>query len=146
MAVDSKPRLGGWLLVPLAWLTFSILSMILVLIMYGGSLFGPALHGASFSPPSSALLLWGAFLLTTIVMLSYSAWIAWMFCKRSKRLPRHYIIWLLLNVLLALKAFIFSPVEDSVVVNSLLIALLAASLFVPYFKRSQRVKNTFIGS
>lgn len=146
MAVDAKPRLGGWLLVPLAWLTFSILSMILVLIMYGGALFGPTLRGASFSPPSSALLLWGAFLLTTTVMLSYSAWIAWLFCKRSPRLPRHYIIWLLLNVLLALKAFIFSPVEDSVVVNSLLIALLAASLFVPYFKRSQRVKNTFIAS
>lgn len=144
MAVDSKPRLGGWLLVPLAWLTFSLLSMILVLIMYGGGLIGPALRGALSSLPSSALVQWGAFLLTTILMLSYSTWITWIFCKRSPRLPRHYIILLLLNVLLALKAFLFAPVEDSAVVNSLLLALVAASVFVPYFKRSQRVKNTFI--
>ncbi|WP_421504571.1 DUF2569 domain-containing protein [Erwinia rhapontici] len=144
MPVNSKPRLGGWLFVPLTWLVLVVMNMIMVLIIYGGGLIGPAFRSALTNLPSSALLLWGAFLLTTILMLSYSTWIIWMFCKRSPRLPRHYIIWLLINVLLALKAFLFAPVEDSAVVNSLLLALLAASVFVPYFKRSQRVKNTFI--
>lgn len=144
MAVNSKPRLGGWLLVPLAWLIVTLLASSLVMTMYVGALFGPALHNASFSSPQLALLQWGASLVTSVLMLAYTAWITWLFCKRSLRVPRHYIIWLLLNVVLALKTFVLSPVSDNLALRTLLFALLAASVFVPYFKRSQRVKNTFI--
>ncbi|WP_252342257.1 DUF2569 family protein, partial [Escherichia coli] len=57
---------------------------------------------------------------------------------------KHYIIWLLISVLLAVKAFAFSPVEDGIAVRQLLFTLLATALIVPYFKRSSRVKATFV--
>lgn len=144
MAVDSKPRLGGWLLVALAWLIVTLLASCLVVTIYVSTLCDLALRDASYTPPHQVLWQWGASLITSALMLAYSAWITWIFCKRSQRLPRHYMIWLLLNVVLALKTFVFSPVSDGLAIRTLLFALLAASILVPYFKRSQRVKNTFI--
>jgi len=47
-------------------------------------------------------------------------------------------------VLLALKTFAFTPVADSRALQTLLLSLLAAAIFAPYFKRSKRVKTTFI--
>ncbi|WP_338507471.1 DUF2569 domain-containing protein [Erwinia aphidicola] len=144
MAVDTKPRLAGWLLVPLAWLIMTLLTNALVMAMYLSALLDPAMRNALFSHESNALWQWGASLLTSTVVWCYSAWVTWIFCQRSRRLPRHYILWLLLTVLLAVKTFAFSPVADGAAIRTLLIALLAAAVLVPYFKRSQRVKNTFI--
>ena len=42
------------------------------------------------------------------------------------------------------KAFAFSPVSDALALRQLLVPLLVTALFVPYFKRSARVKNTFV--
>ena len=55
-----------------------------------------------------------------------------------------YIIWLLITLLLAIKAFAFSPVSDVLALRQLLFPLLAAALLAPYFRRSQRVKRTFV--
>ncbi len=46
-------------------------------------------------------------------------------------MPKHYIIWLLV-VLLAVKAFAFSPVSDAFAVRQLLFPLLAAASVLPY--------------
>ncbi|MCK8282613.1 DUF2569 domain-containing protein, partial [Erwinia amylovora] len=96
------------------------------------------------SHPQAAFLQWTASLLTSLRVWGYSVWVTWMFCKRSRRLPRHYIIWLLLSVILALNTFVFSPVSDGAAIRNLRCALLAASVLVPYFRRSRRVKATFI--
>lgn len=42
--VDSKPRIAGWLLVPLAWLIIALLASALVMTMYIGALAGPAIE------------------------------------------------------------------------------------------------------
>ncbi|PCO16684.1 hypothetical protein CQA18_24800, partial [Enterobacter hormaechei] len=63
--------------------------------------------------------------------------------KRRRCVPKHYIIWLLISVLLAVKAFAFSPVEDGIAVRQLLFTLLATALIVPYFKRSSRLTIAF---
>lgn len=144
MAVDHQTRLGGWLLVPLAWLILTLLTSALVMAMYLSALFDPSMRSALFSHPQAAFLQWSASLLTSLLVWGYSVWVTWMFCKRSRRLPRHYIIWLLLSVILALKTFVFSPVSDGAAIRNLLCALLAASVLVPYFRRSRRVKATFI--
>ncbi|MFS2223127.1 DUF2569 domain-containing protein [Pantoea sp. B65] len=141
---SSAPRIGGWLIVPLAWLLMTLLTSALVLAMYLSALVNPELRQALLHNTQAFTLQWSLSLLTSLVVWIYSIWVTWMFCKRSRRLPRHYIIWLLLTVVLAIKTFAFSPVSDSAAIRTLLIALLAASLLVPYFKRSQRVKNTFI--
>ncbi|MEN5015620.1 DUF2569 domain-containing protein [Erwinia sp. Eh17-17] len=137
MTVNSKPRLGGWLMVPLAWLIVTLLASALVITLL-------VLRPVPMSAPQPVLLQWGASLATSALMLVYTAWITWIFCQRSQRLPRHYTLWLLLNVVLAVKTFVYSPVSDNLALRTLLFALLAASILVPYFKRSQRVKTTFI--
>ena len=145
MIVVSKPRIGGWLLLPLAWLLMTLLSSALVMIVYLSALFNPEMRDQLLLQQGGFQLTWGLSLLTSILVLGYSGWVSWMFFKRSRRLPRHYIIWLLLTVLLAIKSFAFTPVADSSAVQALLISLLAAAIFVPYFKRSRRVKETFVG-
>jgi hypothetical protein len=45
--------------------------------------------------------------------------------------PKHYIIWLLISVLLAVKAFAFSPVSDALAVRQLLFPLLARRCWSP---------------
>lgn len=58
-------------------------------------------------------------------------------------LPKLFLLWLLITVIPAVKAFAFAPVPDEVAVRSLGWPLLMAALLVPYIKRSQRVKGTF---
>lgn len=140
----TAPRIGGWLLLPLAWLIMTMLTCALVLAMYLSPLFNPAWRVTLFSHGSILMTQWAVSLLTAAAVWLYSVWVMWMFCKRSRRLPRHYVIWLLVTVLLALKTFAFTPVSDAKAIQTLLLSLLAAAVFVPYFKRSQRVKQTFV--
>jgi len=144
VAVNSQTRIGGWLLLPLAWLLMTLLSTTLVMFMFISALLDPALRNELFNLQSNVLYQWGFSVLTSVLVWCYSVWVTLLFFKRSQRLPRHYIIWLLLTVLLALKVFAFSPVTDAKAVQTLLIALLAAAALVPYFKRARRVKTTFI--
>ncbi|WP_338563390.1 DUF2569 domain-containing protein [Erwinia sp. E_sp_B04_7] len=144
MAAQPTPRIAGLLLVPLAWLIMTMLTSAVVVAMYLSALLTPELRSALFNNTHSFTLQWSISLLTSLVVWCYSIWVTWIFCKRSRRLPRHYIIWLLVTVLLAIKTFAFSPVSDAAAIRTLLIALLAAAVLVPYFKRSQRVKTTFI--
>ncbi|WP_067710439.1 DUF2569 domain-containing protein [Erwinia sp. HDF1-3R] len=146
MSDDSKVRISGLLLVPLAWLIMTMLTSALMVAMYLSALLTPALRAALFTNTHAFALQWSISLVTSLVVLGYSLWVTWIFCRRSRRLPRHYIIWLLLTVVLAMKTFAFSPVSDDAALRALLLSLLAAALFVPYFKRSARVKNTFIES
>lgn len=141
---DSKPRIAGLLLVPLAWLLMTLLTSALVVAMYLSALLTPELRTALFHNTPTFTLQWSISLLTSMVVWCYSLWVTWIFCKRSRRLPKQYILWLLLTVALAIKAFAFSPVSDATAIRTLLISLLAAAVLVPYFKRSQRVKETFI--
>ncbi|AIR86439.1 DUF2569 domain-containing protein [Pantoea sp. JGM49] len=140
----NPPRIAGWLLLPLAWLIMTMLTSALVVAMYLSPLFDTELRTTLFTHASQLFTQWAISLLTAGVVWVYSIWVCWMFCKRSRRLPRHYILWLLMTVLLALKTFAFTPVADNKAIQTLLLSLLAAAVFVPYFKRSQRVKETFI--
>ncbi|MET3075031.1 DUF2569 domain-containing protein [Pantoea leporis] len=140
----NPPRIAGWLLLPLAWLIMTMLTSALVVAMYLSPLFKPELRTTLFSHGGTLLMQWSISLLTAAVVWAYSIWVCWIFCKRSRRLPRHYILWLLMTILLALKTFAFTPVADGKAIQTLLLSLLAAAVFVPYFKRSQRVKQTFI--
>lgn len=139
-----SPRIGGWLLLPLAWLIMTMLTSALVVALYLRPLFDSELRTTLFSHANLLLSQWLVSLLTAAAVWLYSIWVCWIFCRRSRRLPRHYTIWLLMTVVLALKTFAFTPVADGKALQTLLLTLLAAALFVPYFKRSRRVKQTFI--
>ena len=89
-------------------------------------------------------MLWYVSLFSAALMWAYTLWLTIGFFKRQSKVPKHYIIWLLISVLLVLKSFAFSPVSDDTIVRQLVFQLIAAALFAPYFKRSSRVKLTFV--
>ena len=119
MTTTTPQRIGGWLLGPLAWLLVALLSTTLALLLYTAALSSPQTFQTLGEQALTTQILWGVSFITAI-------------------------IWLLISVLLAVKAFAFSPVEDGIAVRQLLFTLLATALIVPYFKRSSRVKATFV--
>ena len=144
MSSDSAERIGGWLLGPLAWLLVALLSASLSLLIFANALMAPQTFSLLSAMSAGNLILWIASLLFAVAMWYYTLWLTLAFFKRRKVVPKHYIIWLLISLLLAIKAFAFSPISDVLALRQLLFPLLAAVLLVPYFKRSERVKRTFV--
>ncbi|HDT5518662.1 DUF2569 domain-containing protein [Klebsiella aerogenes] len=144
MSSQSAERIGGWLLAPLAWLLLALLSTSLSLILYANALMAPQTWALLKAMSFSHLALWLASLLFAVAMWYYTLWLTIAFFKRRAVVPKHYIIWLLISLLLAIKAFAFSPISDLLAMRQLLFPLLAAALFAPYFRRSARVKRTFV--
>ncbi len=144
MSVKPGERIGGWLLAPLAWLLLALFSASLSLLIYAGALMTPEALSSLNEQSTGYITLWIASFAFAVAMWYYTLWLTIAFFKRRKSVPRHYIIWLLISVLLAIKAFAFSPVNDMLAMKQLLFPLLAAALLAPYFRRSQRVKNTFV--
>ncbi len=144
MSSQSAERIGGWLLAPLAWLLLALLSTSLSLILYANALMAPQTWALLKAMSFGHLALWLASLLFAVAMWYYTLWLTIAFFKRRAVVPKHYIIWLLISLLLAIKAFAFSPISDLLAMRQLLFPLLAAALFAPYFRRSSRVKRTFV--
>lgn len=144
MTTTPPQRIGGWLLGPLAWLLVALLSASLALLLYVMALATPQTFKTLSGQETGNLLLWGISFITAIAMWYYTLWLTIAFFKRRRCVPKHYIIWLLVSVLLAVKAFAFSPVSDAFAVRQLLFPLLATALIVPYLKRSARVKTTLL--
>ncbi|HKN05556.1 MAG TPA: DUF2569 domain-containing protein [Buttiauxella sp.] len=138
------PRIAGWLLAPLAWLLMTLLSSTIALAIYLMMLISPESHRLMSAQGPKMVILWYTSIACAIAMWGYTMWLTIAFFKRRKNVVRHYILWLLLSVLLAIKTFAFSPVSDTLALRQLMFPLLAAALLVPYLKRSQRVKQTFI--
>ncbi|MEW5559863.1 DUF2569 domain-containing protein [Enterobacter asburiae] len=140
MTTEPTERIGGWLLAPLAWLIVALISVTLTTLNFIGVLFVANLKVLS----TTNLVLIGFSLLFGLAMWCYTLWLTAAFFKRRRLVPKHYIIWLLIMVLLAVKTFAFAPVSDALALRQLLFPLLATALLVPYFKRSERVKRTFV--
>ncbi|HDH9217914.1 TPA: DUF2569 domain-containing protein, partial [Escherichia coli] len=86
---------------------------------------------------------WYLSALTTWVMFAFTLYLIRQFFYRAKNFPRLFIIWLMINLLLAIKSFGFAPVDDQLAVKSLLWSVASTVCFVPYIKYSKRVRETF---
>lgn len=144
MSENSAERIGGWLLGPLAWLLVALISISLQLLMFANALLNPKIISLLKAQSGGNLALWVLSLAFVIAMWYYTLWLTIAFFKRRKNVPKHYIIWLLVSLLLAIKAFAFAPVSDVLALRQLLLPLAAAALIVPYLKRSARVQRTFV--
>ncbi|MFU0912272.1 DUF2569 domain-containing protein [Kluyvera intermedia] len=143
MSDNSAERIGGWLLGPLAWLIVQLISVSVTLFKFATVLFAPQTLSLLKDLGTSNIVLLALSFISFIAMWYYTLWLTFAFFKRRSKVPKHFIIWLMVGVLLAVKAFAFSPIADDLAVRQLLLPLLAAALIVPYLKRSTRVKRTF---
>ena len=146
MTATPAMRIGGWLLAPLAWLLMTLLSTSIAVAFFLLAVASPQTHQALGAQGGQTVAMWYLSFACAAAMWGYTLWLTVAFFKRRQGVPKHYIIWLLLTVLLAIKAFAFSPVSDALAVRQLLFPLLAAALLVPYFKRSKRVQQTFVNA
>ncbi|MEQ6276841.1 DUF2569 domain-containing protein [Kluyvera cryocrescens] len=143
MSDISAERIGGWLLGPLAWLIVQLISISVTLVKFTYVLFSPQTLALLKDLGTSNVTLLALSFISFVAMWYYTMWLTVAFFRRRSNVPKHYIIWLMVGVILAVKAFAFSPIADDLAVRQLLLPLLAAALIVPYFKRSTRVKRTF---
>ena len=146
MSQAEYTRIGGWLLAPMAYLIVTLLSASLMLLLYGMAIFVPESREYLLTNAQAFSMQWYFSVLTTLAMWCFTLWLLWLFCHRAQRFPKLVLLWLLITVLLAVKAFAFAPVPDELAVRSLGWPLLMAALLVPYMKRSKRVKGTFTES
>ena len=143
MSDISAERIGGWLLGPLAWLIVQLISISVTLVKFTYVLFSPQTLALLKDLGTSNVTLLALSFISFVAMWYYTMWLTVAFFRRRSNVPKHYIIWLMVGVILAVKAFAFSPIADDLAVRQLLLPLLAAALIVPYFKRSTRGKRTF---
>jgi hypothetical protein len=108
MTSQSAERIGGWLLAPLAWLLVALLSASLSLLFFANALMSPQTYALLRAMSTGHMALWVASLLFALAMWYYTLWLTIAFFKRRSLVPKHYIIWLLITLLLAIKAFAFS--------------------------------------
>lgn len=108
MTSQSAERIGGWLLAPLAWLLVALLSASLSLLFFANALMSPQTYTLLRAMSAGHMALWVASLLFALAMWYYTLWLTIAFFKRRSVVPKHYIIWLLITLLLAIKAFAFS--------------------------------------
>jgi hypothetical protein len=104
MTSQSAERIGGWLLAPLAWLLVALLSASLSLLFFANALMSPQTYALLRAMSTGHMALWVASLLFALAMWYYTLWLTIAFFKRRSLVPKHYIIWLLITLLLAIKA------------------------------------------
>ncbi|HCH51748.1 MAG TPA: DUF2569 domain-containing protein [Proteus sp.] len=138
---SSRAPITGWLLAPLAYMLLSIIGSGLMSVLYVIKYFSDfsILHQLPIHLMSS----WYLSALTTWVMFAFTLYLIRQFFYRAKNFPRLFIIWLMINLLLAIKSFGFAPVDDQLAVKSLLWSVASTVCFVPYIKYSKRVRETF---
>ena len=136
-------KIGGWLWLPVVYLILALISAGLMIVIYVLAL---ANHWQAFIQALRTPMFgvqWFASMATAFAMWVFSFWVLRLLLRRSQRFPKMFILWLLVGVLLALKAFAFSPITDALALRTLYWPLLAAAVGVPYIKRSLRVRQTF---
>ncbi len=144
MTTTHTPRIGGWLFAALAWLLLTLLSSTIALVLFGIALTNTNAHAALSLQPGPQVVMWYLSLACALAMWCYTLWLCAAFFQRRRLVRKHYILWLLICVLLALKSFAFTPVTDDIALRQLIFPLIAAALLAPYFRHSSRVKTTFV--
>jgi hypothetical protein len=154
----NEPRgIGGWLVLP-------ALGLIITPFRMGFQFYRdmlPALAPETWSAltdSSSAAYhsLWAPVLIFEVVvniaLFFYTLWVLWLFFKKSKRVPRLFIIWLAslaatqtIDLLLTNQIpAVASQPTDPESIKDVARSIIGAAIWIPYFMNSKRVYNTFV--
>ena len=114
--VEKNPQykeLGGWLIFPALGLITSVL----------------------YSAPFARLI--------NAVLLVYVLFVGYLFFKRDSRLPKQFIVLVLISLILAMFDMALSGFDTSAV-GRFAINIVIAVIWIPYMMRSKRVRGTFV--
>lgn len=106
-------------------------------------------QSTTYNPSLALLLSWE--IVFNVIWLALTIWLAFLFFTKRRELPRMYISWLGLSCVLQmtdifLGSFVPSVAEqqDGGAYTELAKSAISAAIWIPYFLKSKRVKNTFI--
>lgn len=156
-ATNGPVGIGGWLFLPALGLIAT--PFVIAFGFYKDLLpaFAPDVWNTLTNPNSAAYnSLWGPLIvyevLINLALFIFTLWLSWNFFTKSRRVPKLFVIWLaaiagtrILDYLLTyqIPAMAGKPV-DPADVRDLARSFVNAAIWIPYFLRSKRVKNTFI--
>lgn len=156
MTQKKEPSgLGGWLILPMLGLMFTPLRIGVALVVTFLPIFTEGYWEILTTPGSEAYhALWAPLIIFEIIgnlfFLLGSIVLLVLFFKKHCRFPKLMIIYLLLNVAYVGGDYFLSGLipavaeeEDPESIKELVRAVVAAAVWIPYFIKSERVKNTF---
>ncbi|HJV75952.1 MAG TPA: DUF2569 domain-containing protein [Noviherbaspirillum sp.] len=155
MAFEPK-GLGGWLILPALGLIITPFRMVSQITRDLLPLLNAETWGALTTQGTNAYHpLWAPLIsfevITNIAMFGSTIWLLILFFKKSKRVPNLFVAWFLLlatvqviDHLLANQIPLVASQNDPKSMKELSRSVIAAAIWVPYFLKSKRVKNTFI--
>lgn len=156
--ITNEPRgLGGWLVLP-------ALGLIVTPFRIGFQFYRdmlPALeletwNALTNSSSAAYHALWGPLIIFEVIaslaFFAFTLLLLWLFFHKSNRVPKLFIIWLVLNAVIQIIDLVFAsqiPVvasqpTDPESVKDITRSIFGAAIWIPYFLKSKRVKNTFI--
>lgn len=148
--------LGGWLLLPLLGLFVTPIIIGVALMTTYAPLFGTGGWEMLTNPESEYYHpLWGPLLIFEIVgnsfFMVFAVVLVVFFLQKNTLLPRWIIIYMVANAIFLLTDYIvanFIPLvaesADDESLRDVVRSFVTALIWIPYFLRSERVKNTFI--
>lgn len=154
---SREPKgLKGWLILPAIGMFASTIRLTLLLMRDFWPIFRDESWQALTTPGSPAYhQLWGTLLIFEMVgnslFILANLTLIFFFFSKHWRFPALYITMLGLNVLFVISDFFLgnmipavSAAKDSQSIREIARTLAAAAIWIPYFLRSKRVKNTFV--
>lgn len=144
---DKVPRIGGWLLLPALGITLGPLLYVISLAreIKAGAI--EQVMEASKQYPGF-LAAWSVLMVMDLVMLGFQIYIALRFFKRHAAVPQLMVIMYLANLALAFISclwfgYVFGEADDEDI-RYIMSSVIGASIWIPYFLNSKRVKATFV--
>jgi len=153
---DGPKGIGGWLI--LQALGLILTPFVIGYQLYRGlPLLAPETWNSLTNSSSPAYHpLWAPFILielaANLALLAYTLGLIWLFFKKSKRVPTLFIAWLLLLIGVQLVDFLLAGRIPAIAssdtfnresIRDLIRSLVHAAIWIPYWIRSRRVRNTF---
>ena len=158
MATDkAEPKgLGGWLILPLIGLIVSPIRMAISLNNDFLPIFQEGYWEVLTTPGSEAYHhLWGPLITFEIVgnllFIVFALILIFLFFTKAPIFPSLFIIYIIANLLYVVGDFFFANLIPAVAsesdpgsIKELFRTAVGAAIWIPYFKMSKRVKNTFV--
>ena len=159
-ATGNEPKgIGGWLLLPAVGLIIMPFSLAYQFHQDILPALAPETWNTLTNTGSPAYHpLWGVAIVFEVVanvgLFCFTLWLLVLFFKKSKKIPKLVIIWLLATAVVQIFDLLLTrqipliashPVSMDTVKN-IGRSIVGIAIWVPYFLRSRRVKNTFVES